>query len=312
VLQMRAEFRPDDFDQCMKAQNLSPARPIVKRVDDAALTHEIETAKDFEIALDTQIVASLAPGARIVIYEAPNDERGLLDAVRTAIFDTEQRPSILSISYGWPEYLWTPAALDILDELFVVAALLGVTVFCSSGDNGAELEYDGKPHVLAPASNPFVHACGGTSVDPTHDESESVWPNSGGGFSERFGAPSWQTGVADIATKLSIPVARGVPDVAAQTLPGYYVVLNGVELAAGGTSAIAPVWSSLTARLNQRLGKPAGFFGPLLYQHQAQSFRDVVDGNNGYYQAGAGWNPCTGLGVPVGTAVESALRGADG
>ena len=136
--------------------------PVVKRVDDAELSHNIETEKDIESAIDTQIVGSLAPGARIVVYAAPDDERGVLDAIRTALFDKENAPSILSISFGFPEFLWTPAALTILDELFTVAALLGVSIFCASGDNGAEIDYDGKPHVLAPASSPFAHACGAT------------------------------------------------------------------------------------------------------------------------------------------------------
>ena len=68
----------------------------------------------------------------------------MLDAVRAAIFDDENRPSILSISFGFPEHLWTPVALTILDELFTAAALLGVSVFCAAGDNGAELDAEGN------------------------------------------------------------------------------------------------------------------------------------------------------------------------
>ncbi|MGZ3506724.1 MAG: hypothetical protein ACXVAW_19555, partial [Vulcanimicrobiaceae bacterium] len=102
---------------------------------------------------------------------------------------------------------------------------------------------------------------------------------------------------------------RGVPDVAAQQQPGYYVVMDGMELAMGGTSAIAPMWSALTARINQRLGVSVGFFSPFLYQRSGeQLFGDVISGSNGRFQAGAGWNPCTGLGVPIGTAIEKALR----
>ena len=191
VVQLNGVFKPADFDQCLRAQHLSAAHPIVKRVDNAVVEHEIETIKDLEAALDVQIIASLAPAARIVVYEAPNDERGFLDAVRTALFDDEFAPSVLSISYGWPEHLWTPVALDILDELFTVAALLGVSVYCASGDNGAEIDAAGKPHVLAPASSPFAVACGATVV--TADGSESAWEKTGGGFSERFALPPWQT-----------------------------------------------------------------------------------------------------------------------
>ena len=39
-------------------------------------------------------------------------------------------------------------------------------------------------------------------------------------------------------------------------------------------------------------------------------FRDVTAGSNGAYLAGAGWDPCTGLGVPDGEALLVALRSA--
>lgn len=306
VLQFRGELKLDDFDRCMQAQGFASAHPIVKRVDDAALQHEIQTTKDLEAALDSQIIGALAPGARIVIYQAPDDERGFLDAVRTALFDEDFKPPVLSISYGWPEFLWTPVALDVLDELFTVASLLGVSVFCSSGDNGAELDYDGKPHVLAPASSPFVHACGATTV--LSDQSEQAWEKTGGGFSARFDVPPWQDVVGPVAAANMMTASRGVPDVAGQEQPGYCVFLDGVELAMGGTSAVAPMWAALTARLNQRLGVPIGLFSPLLYASGEKSLRDVIGGSNGRYQACAGWNPCTGLGVPSGSAIEATLR----
>jgi kumamolisin len=309
VLQFRGEFRADDFDRCMQAQGVTSAHPIVKRVDDAALQHSVETTKDLEAALDSQIIGALAPGARVVIYQAPDDERGFLDAIRTALFDEEYQPSILSISYGFPERLWTPAAIDVLDELFTAASLLGVTVFCSSGDNGAELDLDGKPHVLAPASSPFVHACGATTiVSDSAGEREVAWEKTGGGFSEHFAVPPWQSVVRSVAAENKLDEGRGVPDVAAQETPGYFVYLDGVELALGGTSAVAPLWAALAARLNQRLGAPIGFFSPLLYGERQKVLRDVTDGNNGRFQARAGWNPCTGLGVPLGGALEAALR----
>ncbi|MGZ3530908.1 MAG: S53 family peptidase [Vulcanimicrobiaceae bacterium] len=309
VMQLRGVFNPGDFDQCMRAQGLAPAHPIVKRVDNAAVAHEIATTKDLEASLDVQIIGSLAPGARIVVYEAPDDERGFLDAIRNALFDEENAPSVLSISYGWPEPLWTPVALSILDELFTVAALIGVSVFCSSGDNGAELDYDAKPHVLAPASSPFAIACGATVIASNAGAEEQAWEKTGGGFSERFDVPQWQDVARSAASHYDMHPGRGVPDVAAQQQPGYYVVMDGMELAMGGTSAIAPMWSALTARINQRLGVPIGFFSPILYQRSVeQLFGDVTTGSNGRFQAGAGWNPCTGLGVPIGTAIEKALR----
>ncbi len=306
VLQMRGAFRPDDFAACMLAQGIAAKAPVLKRVDNAERAHDVETDKDIESAIDTQIVAQLAPAAQIVIYAAPDDERGVLDAIRTAIFDEEYRPSILSISFGFPEFLWTPVALALLDELFTAAALLGVSIFCSSGDNGAEMDYDGKPHVLAPASSPFAHACGGTAIA---DDGETAWAKTGGGFSSTFGVPPWQSSVASSAAGYGLAAGRGVPDVAAQVVPGYTVFFNGTKFAMGGTSAVAPMWAALAARLNERLGHPIGFFAPLLYRSApGLSLRDVTTGGNDRFRCTAGWDPCTGLGVPAGDNIERALR----
>ncbi len=311
VMQLRGTFSATDFNQSMRAQNVAPALPVIKRVDEAAVVHELATTKDLEAALDVQILGALAPGARIVVYEAPDDERGFLDAIREAIFDEEYAPSVLSISYGWPEQLWTPVALDILNELLIAAALIGVSVFCSSGDNGAEIDDAGQPHVLAPASSPFAHACGATVLPAENGGRELAWEKTGGGFSEHFDVPAWQNVAQSPAAHYGVKPGRGVPDVSAQQLPGYYVVMDGTELAMGGTSAIAPMWSALTARIAQRLGVPIGFFAPLLYQRSGDAvFGDVLEGNNGRFNAAAGWNPCTGLGVPIGVEIENALRGS--
>ncbi|MGC9990778.1 MAG: S53 family peptidase [Candidatus Cybelea sp.] len=308
VLQLRGAFRPDDFTKCMQDQGVTAKLPILRRIDNAELTHDIETAKDVESAIDTQIVAALAPGTQIVIYAAPDNERGVLDAIRTALFDEVNRPSILSISFGFPEFLWTPAALTILDELFTVAALLGVSVFCASGDNGAEMDYDGNPHVLAPASSPFTHACGGTDISTG---SETAWNKTGGGFSERFAVPPWQGVATPVAGGYQITPGRGLPDFAAQVVPGYTVFFEGTKFAMGGTSTVAPMWAALAARLNQRLGYSIGFFAPLLYGAKADSiFRDVTVGGNDRYRSNPGWNPCAGLGVPIGSAIERALGGS--
>lgn len=304
ILALRGTFKADDYIKGMQAQGIAAKMPIVRRIDDAELTHDIVTAKDAESAMDTQIVAALAPGAQIVLYSAPDDERGILDAVRSAIFDAEHAPSILSISFGYPERVWTPVALTILDELFAAAALIGISVFCATGDNGAERDAEGNPHVLAPASSAFAHACGGTDLSTG---AEVAWAKGGGGFSERVDVPPWQGAASVYAAACGRKPGRGLPDFAAEAMPGYSVCFEGTQLAAGGTSAVAPLWAALTARINQRLGKPAGFFSPLLYGASG-ALRDITSGGNDGYSSGVGWDACTGLGVPIGDALERALR----
>lgn len=310
VLQLRATFDAGDFATCMQAQGVTTKPPVVVRVDNAELAHQIETAKDLESAIDTQIVGALAPGAQLVIYAAPDDERGVLDGIRKAIFDEENHPEVLSISFGIPEARWTPVALDLLDDLFAVASLLGVTILCASGDKGAHVDESGNAQVMAPASSSFAHACGATQIAPNDPSAESGWTNSGGGFSARPGVPvpPWQRTVSAVAAQYQVAPGRGVPDVAAETIPGYLVYIQGKPFAMGGTSAVAPMWAALVARLNQRLGKPAGFFAPLLYNASNPPLREITSGGNDRYKCAPGWNPCTGLGVPAGDALAAALR----
>jgi kumamolisin len=80
----------------------------------------------------------------------------------------------------------------------------------------------------------------------------------------------------------------------------------------GGTSAAAPLWASLVARINQGLRARCGFLNPILYGNAFRgAFRDVTVGNNGAYSATAGWDACTGLGSPIGQQLLNALSSAD-
>jgi kumamolisin len=105
---------------------------------------------------------------------------------------------------------------------------------------------------------------------------------------------------------------RGVPDVAgaAAGVPGYRVVLNGAEAVKDGTSAVAPLWAALIAIANAQRGAPLGFINSALYSIPSL-FRPIIQGNNRAdgkgYDAGPGWNACTGLGVPRGADIIAAL-----
>ena len=271
---------------------------------------------DFEVALDIQVVGAVAPGARIAVYFAPNTDQGFLDAITTAIHDTTNNPSVISISWGSPESNWTAQTMQAFEQRFQDAAAVGVSVFCASGDNGStDGVSDGLQHVDFPASAPHGVGCGGTHLEAggTTIASEVVWSGSGGGVSDQFGLPTWQNGVGvPPSVNPGHRVGRGVPDVSGDADPvtGYKIVVGGTTTAVGGTSAVSPLWSGLTALLNQALGKHLGFFSPLLYAPaERATFGDITSGSNGAYSAGPGWDACTGLGSPRGQALLQALRG---
>jgi hypothetical protein len=180
-------------------------------------------------------------------------------------------------------------------------------VTAAAGDNGSNDGERGN-HCDYPASSPHVLGCGGTSLHVNGANiSETVWNDgaqggaTGGGFSSLFPLPSWQTNAA---------ASRGVPDVAGVADPetGYVVDVDGQQMVIGGTSAVAPLWAALVARLNQALGKRLGFINPTLYA-LAGVFRDIVNGTNGAFSARPGWDACTGLGVPIGNKLLASLKG---
>jgi kumamolisin len=274
---------------------------------------------DGEVMLDIEMVGAIAPQTSIAVYFAPNTDAGFLDAITTAIHDTTNNPSVISISWGGPESSWTAQAMTAMDEAFQAAATMGVTVCVASGDNGSSDGVgDGSDHVDFPSSSPYALACGGTTLEASGStiSSEVVWNDgadngaSGGGISSFFALPSWQTGLQAESNQgqSTALTMRGVPDVAGDADPdtGYEVRIDGTDTVIGGTSAVAPLWAALVALLNQASGKPAGYLNPQLYQNPA-ALRDITSGNNGDFDAAVGWDACTGLGSPNGAALSGVL-----
>ncbi|MGE0824635.1 MAG: protease pro-enzyme activation domain-containing protein [Candidatus Binatia bacterium] len=275
---------------------------------------------DGEVLLDVEVAGAVAPGAKLVVYFAPNTDAGFLNAVTTAIHDPHYKPSVISISWGAAESQWTLQAMQAMDQAFQDAAALGITVCCASGDDGStDNVADGRAHVDFPASSPYALGCGGTRLEGqgTTIFRESVWHEdghgaTGGGVSEVFAPPAWQVG-AKVPPSVNAGgrVGRGVPDVAgdADPLTGYQVLVDGKQLVIGGTSAVAPLWAGLITLMNQQLGRPVGYINPLLYglPRAASVFHDIKTGSNGAYSAQSGWDACTGLGTPDGVKLVKAL-----
>jgi kumamolisin len=292
---------------------------------------------DREAALDIAVAGTVAPDATIAVYFCPqvnsddlmrgNYTKGIIDALNQALFAPKLRPSVISISLAADEPS-DPKPLkqfyDTFNETLKAAALLGVTVCCSSGNTGALGALGGNEQnqglqVAFPASSPWALGCGGTMpvVCPRcHDgwKGETTWKGrsgkiqyaSSGGFSKIFPRPSYQ-GTALEGYKHN---GRGVPDIAGFAA-GYDILVHKQYERRGGTSSVAPLIAGLIACINEGLerkhkgkGKTAGFINHLIYRHP-EIFTDVTSGTNSIYgrkgyAAHPGWDPCTGLGVPDG------------
>jgi len=274
-----------------------------------------------EVTMDIEIVAALAPGAHVVVYFASLDDLGLFRAISHAVHDARHRPSILSISWSMPEHEISKSEMNAIEDVLREAAALGITVFGSTGDNGALNGSSDRPSVNYPASSPHCLACGGTSrIESARVFQEVVWnathhgiPGaSGGGVSDHFPLPAWQAD-ARVPAGPERRKGRGVPDVAGLADPrhGCELLIDGRVFTSSGTSAVAPMWAALVARLNQALGRRCGHLHPHIYRlgkERAGALRPVVKGDNGFYKARKGWNACTGYGTPRGNELLAHLQ----
>ncbi|MGC2767924.1 MAG: S53 family peptidase [Candidatus Acidiferrum sp.] len=322
VIELGGGYNTSDLDSFFGNLGITPPNITAVSVDGATNSPTGDpSSADGEVELDLEVAGANAPGAQLAAYFAPNTDQGFIDAVTTAVHDTTLKPSIISISWGGPENSWTQQSLNALNSACQDASTMGVTVLAAAGDDGSsDGSTNGSPEVDFPASSPFVVACGGTklTISGTAIGNEQVWNElssnegaTGGGVSELFALPTFQLS-AKVPKAPNGFAGRGVPDVAGDADPetGYNVVVDGQSTVIGGTSAVAPLWAGLFALINQSLGTNVGYVNPLLYAAKAEAtFHDITSGNNGSYSAGPGWDACTGLGTPNGTALLTALKG---
>ena len=291
-----------------------------------------------EISLDVLWAHAIAPGANIVLDLAKSDQDpDIVSAVQYAV--DHNLGDVISQSFGENEACIDPALTAAYHSTYAAATMKGMTIFASSGDNGAaQPTCDGSALVQAvssPASDPLVTSVGGTELHaaryclaiappcsttpaPGTYEGELAWNEaatgfgaSGGGFSTVWSEPSYQQGTIHGGKQ------RAVPDVSysAAVHHGALTYLNIPGIPAGfylfgGTSAGSPQWAAITAIADEIAGHDLGFINTALYHigqappHYAAGFNDVTSGNNAIgtiagFNAGTGWDPVTGLGSPI-------------
>ena len=327
IIELGGGYTQSDLDSYFSALGISSAPSVSAVSVDGAQNKPTGDSggPDAEVMLDIEVAGSMAPGAKIAVYFAPNTNAGFLDAIDQAVGDKQNNPSVISISWGGAESTWTAQSLQSYNSALEAASAVGVSVCIAAGDDGStDGVTDGLEHVDFPASSPYALACGGTHLigKGSTITDEEVWNDlpsdgaTGGGVSATFPLPTWQSGAhVPPSVNKGNYVGRGLPDVAGDADPntGYQVEVDSTSLVVGGTSAVAPLWAGLIACFNSGLKTSVGYFNPTLYQKiaaAAGTFRDITSGNNGSYKAGPGWDACTGWGSPNGTQILQALAGA--
>ncbi len=320
ILELGGGFSTGDLSTYFAGLGLSDPSVTAVSVDGGTNQPGVDTDADGEVMLDIEVVGAVANQASIAVYFTPNTDQGFIDALSTAVHDPTNKPSVISISWGQSEDSWSAQARTQMEQILTEGAALGVTVTVAAGDNGStDSVTDGEQHVDFPASAPHALACGGTSLTASGAtiSAETVWNDpgdgaTGGGVSRQFPLPSYQSAAKVPDNVDSKQPGRGVPDVCGDADPqtGYTIRVDGADETIGGTSAVAPLWAGLIARLNQELGAPVGFAQPRFYPLLGSAgFHDITQGDNGQYSAGPGWDACTGLGSPDGSALLGELSG---
>jgi kumamolisin len=316
VIAILIDTVPNDSDltEFWSANNVPVALNQIQKIDvqgSGALP-----APEGEETLDVSWASGIAPGATVRIYASGSLEFVSLDmALDRIVSDLANFPGLrqLSISLGLGEIFMGGAdgELATQHQKFLKLAAAGVNVFVSSGDAGSNPDQTGHSptgptQAEYESSDSCVIGVGGTSL--TLDQSGAVasedgWVSGGGGMSIFFDRPSWQTGNG-------IPSGsnRLVPDVSLTADPneGAFLVLNGQPIGGtgiGGTSWSAPVWAGFCALINEARSKanmpPLPFLNPLIYPLLGTAaLRDIVQGSNGAFSAGPGYDMVTGIGVP--------------
>ncbi|HEX3237645.1 MAG TPA: protease pro-enzyme activation domain-containing protein [Gaiellaceae bacterium] len=286
------------FDTCYFGATQAAAmlgRVHVKNVDGGQTAGPGEG----EAILDIQNVSAFAPGASIDVYETPNNTFGSLDEYAQIVNDNVDR--IVTTSWGLCEQAvqqGSPGVQEAENLIFQQAAAQGQTIFSAAGDAGSNdcnafqttAPVDPVLSVDDPSSQPYVVATGGTTMDnATQPASEHVWNDgaawgaAGGGISESWPMPAWQSapqvpgGAAspsnsgavtaaesfegtsfcldDNAAGSTQPACRQIPDVSANSdeFTGaitVYIEAFGGWNTIGGTSSAAPLWAAMLADVN--------------------------------------------------------------
>jgi subtilase family serine protease len=287
----------------------------------------VQIGWSLEIAVDVEWAHAIAPGAAInLVLAKSGDDADLTSAVTYAVrhkLDGSRGNlgDVMSLSFGEAEQCAGKTTISRQHRAFELAKAQGMTVFASSGDQGAtQPTCDGKSllgvrAVATPASDPNVTAVGGTNLvaDGASGayQSESAWSGSGGGFSSLYRRPEYQESLGHESR------GRGVPDVAFNADPHSGPIVVWSLLAppghpglgtASGTSAAAPQWAGIAALADQAAGRRLGLINTSLYElgrgeGGGDAFRDMTTGSNSFggvagFSARHGWDPVTGLGTP--------------
>jgi len=268
-----------------------------------------------ETTLDIEWSHAMAPGAKVVLIETiDNFDNNLMGGIQYALDNS--LGNVISNSYGSDEYDDDPQDMQAWDDLNAEAAMLGVSVNFSTGDDGDFYRDVGAYTVSVPSNSPHATAVGGVSVflnadysiafqtgwgttitriaEPGGTNTPDIPPvcaatlqpgqcfyfGAGGGESQFFAKPAYQSGLPGTGRQQPDVSLTADPYTGVTIIYSYSSPGNYSVSVIGGTSASCPMFSGVWAIVNQKStqknGHSAGLAAPYMYSLPQGAVLDIV------------------------------------
>ena len=278
-----------------------------------------------EASLDIEMAGAMAPAATLYVYEG-EDAISILNRIVT---DNHCKTVGCSWSYTTDAMASQTSIDPTQDAIFQQMDSQGIAFFVAAGDTGvwtaaqwAQSLSDPNVNPVNPSDVPTITCVGGTNLVTSAAgawASETVWSDGGGGPSQRYPMPAFQTssGIKWGSVSGASTTMRNCPDVAMVAYDIYSTSGNGKAYSTAGTSCAAPLWAAFAALANQTAlaqGQPVlGNLNPILYALGAgasygASLHDITAGNDGN-PAAVGFDLASGWGSAVGQSTLIGLLG---
>jgi len=210
---------------------------------------DCSTISSTESTLDIEMVIAVCPTATVNVVCMANTYASLVDFYASEISQSVH-PTTYSISYVLCETSSLTEDFQRVDLYQSILNLAGAPSFYSSGDNGAACG-SVSPRPMANPSLPSSVAVGGTvfinGVEEACSTIDQQGITTGGGFSELFPIPDYQTMWGTVSGNSSHANMRGYPDISC--VASYIIIaIYSSFYFISGTSASAPILATIIAR----------------------------------------------------------------
>jgi kumamolisin len=259
LIELGGGYKPADLSAYFAQLGVTPPTVTAISVDNA---HNRATGSadgpDGEVMLDIEVAGAVANDAAIAVYFAPNTDQGFIDALSTAVHDTTNKPSVISISWGQSE-----------DNVERAGHACRWSRFSPRRQGSASPSPSPRATTGRPTASPTGSSTSTSRPRPARaglrrnvapgsrtapSAARAVW-NDGPGTAPPVAGSAGSSRFRVIRPTPNVPnnVDSGTPGAGCRTSPvtptpvtGYRIRVDGADQTIGGTSAVAPLWAALS------------------------------------------------------------------